>query len=166
MGKREEKTMSAAAHPEQQSDNKRQAAERMYYAWDAALARLEELPAERLDEGVDALLALYASDSAIESPLIPHLMGTERGICRGHDEMHPFFREVGRRKPSLRKYHRTGYFTDGKKLMWEYPRAKPDGEQMDFVEVMELNDAWLIQHHSVYWGWYGVNVMLKDAYRR
>ena len=138
----------------------------MFHAWDEALSRLEELPEERLDEGVEALLACYATDASIESPLIPHLMGTERGICSGHDEMRPFFREVGRRKPSLRKYFRTGYFTDGKKLMWEYPRAKPDGEQMDFVEVMELNDQGLIQHHSVYWGWYGVNVILQNRYHR
>src|SRR5258707_10759601 len=58
-----------------------------------------------------------------------------------------------------------GYFTDGKKLIWEYPRLKSDGEQMDFVESMELNDQGLIQHHAVYWGWRGVKVMLADAYR-
>lgn len=138
--------------------------ERIYHDWDAALARLEELPPERLDEGVEALLMLYAKDATIGSPLIPHLMKTERGICRGHDEMRPFFREVGRRKPSLRKYYRTGYFTDGKKLIWEYPRAKPDGEQMDFVEAMELNSEGVIQRHCVYWGWRGV--ILGDAYRR
>ena len=45
--------------------------ERMYHDWDAALARLEELPPERLDEGVDGLLSLYAKDAIIETPLIP-----------------------------------------------------------------------------------------------
>ena len=25
---------------------------------------------------------------------------------------------------------------------------------MDFVEVMEINDEGLIQHHKVYWGWF------------
>ena len=140
--------------------------ERIYQAWDEALARLEELPPEKLEEGVDGFLALYAEDGIIESPLIPHLMGTERGICKGREEMRPFIREVGRRKPSLRKYYRRGYFTDGKNLIWEYPRQKPDGEQMDFVESMELNDQGLIQHHAVYWGWRGVNVILTDAYRR
>ncbi len=151
-----------ALNPEQSNEN----VERIYVEWDAALARLEELPPERLDEGVESLLSLYAKDAVIESPLIPHLMKVERGICRGHQEMRPFFREVGRRKPSLRKYYRAGYLTDGKRLIWEYPRAKPDGEQMDFVEAMELNDEGLIQRHCVYWGWRGVQVMLNDAYRR
>jgi hypothetical protein len=49
--------------------------------------------------------------------------------------------------------------------MWEYPRATPQGEQMDFVEVMEIENG-LIQKHRVYWGWYGFNVMKKDQYRK
>jgi hypothetical protein len=140
--------------------------ERIYHDWDTALARLEELPPERLDEGVDGLLDLYAKDAILESPLIPHLTGNERGLLQGHEEIRPFLREVGRRKPSVRKYYRRGYFTDGKKLIWEYPRRKPGGEQMDFVESMELDDQGLIRHHAVNWGWRGVNVMLADAYRR
>jgi hypothetical protein len=38
--------------------------------------------------------------------------------------------------------------------MWEYPRATPDGEQIDIMEVMEI-DASLIQAHRIYWGWKG-----------
>ncbi len=152
----------SALNPERTNEN----VERIYHDWDAALARLEELPPERLEEGVESLLMLYAKDAVIESPLIPHLMKVERGICCGHAEMRPFFREIGRRKPGLRKYYRTGYLTDGKKLIWEYPRAKPDGEQMDFVEAIELNSEGLIQRHCVYWGWRGVKVILSDAYRR
>jgi hypothetical protein len=55
--------------------------ERIYHDWDAALARLEELPPERLDEGVEGLLALYAKDAILESPLIPHLTGTDLGCA-------------------------------------------------------------------------------------
>lgn len=151
-----------ALNPERTNEH----VERIYREWDAALARLEELPPEQLEEGVESLLNLYAPDAVIESPLIPHLLQIERGICTGREQMRPFFREVGRRKPGLRKYYRTGYLTDGKKLIWEYPRAKPDGEQMDFVEAIELNGQGLIQHHCVYWGWRGVKVLLDDAYRR
>lgn len=151
-----------ALTPERANDE----VERIYREWDAALANLEKLPPERLEDGVAALLALYAEDATIESPLIPHLMGVERGICTGHAEMRPFFRDVGRRKPKVRTYYRIGYFTDGKRLIWEYPRQKPDGEQMDFVESMELNERGLIQHHSVYWGWRGANVIMQDAYKR
>ena len=45
----------------------------MFHTWDEALSRLEELPEERLDEGVEALLACYATDASIESPLIHDL---------------------------------------------------------------------------------------------
>jgi hypothetical protein len=53
-----------------------------------------------------------------------------------------------------------------RRLIWEYPRAAPDGEQMDFVEVMEVNRQGLIQRHCVYWGWRGVRVLQRDEYRR
>ncbi len=46
------------------------------------------------------------------------------------------------------------------------PRDAGRGEQMDFVEAMELNDAGLIQHHCVYWGWVGVRVLQRNAYHR
>ena len=79
--------------------------------------------------------------------------------------MRPFFVAVASRKPALRQYYRTGYLTDGKKTMtFEYPRSAPKGEQMDFVEVIELNDDGLIQYHKVYWGWRGFAVLEKDEY--
>src|SRR5690349_18283040 len=115
--------------------------ERMYHAWNEALSRNDAA----------ALLALYAPDATIESPVVVHLTGQRRPL-RGHAELRPFFEKVAASKPAVRTYYRTGYLTDGKKLIWEYPRETPDGEQMDFVEVMELNDEGLIQKHRVYWG--------------
>jgi ketosteroid isomerase-like protein len=129
------------------------AVERIYKAWDEALGAKD----------LDAALALYASDATIESPLVPHLMGIERGICQGHDELRRFIHLVFRRQPAARKRFRTGFFTDGTKLMWEYPRATPDGEQMDFVEVMELKNG-LIQRHRVYWGWFGLSILKKGQH--
>jgi len=130
--------------------------EHVYFAWDDALSRNDK----------SALLALYAPDAVIESPLIPHVLKTERGIARGHAEIQKLLDEVAARKPPARKFHRTGYLTDGKRLIWEYPRETPTGEQMDFVEAMELNDQGLIQRHRVYWGWYGVRVIQRDEYHR
>jgi ketosteroid isomerase-like protein len=130
--------------------------ERMYFAWDDALSRND----------ADALLALYAEDAVLESPLVPHLLGVDHGVLRGHDELRPLFGKLAERKPPVRQYHRTGYLTDGKRLIWEYPRDAGDGEQMDFAEVMELNDDGLIQRHCVCWGWFGVRVLQRDQYRR
>jgi len=56
--------------------------------------------------------------------------------------------------------------TDGKRVIWEYPRSGPKGEQMDFVESMELNTEGLIQRHCVYWGWFGFGVMQRNEYHR
>jgi hypothetical protein len=132
-----------------------QAADRIYHEWDTALA----------NNDVDALMALYSPDATIESPLIVHLMVAERGVCHGEKEIRKLLEAVAARKPLKRQHYRTKYFTDGKTLMWEYPRVSPDGEQMDFMEVMELKNG-LIQHHRIYWGWYGIDVIKNDKYRR
>lgn len=129
--------------------------ERIYREWDDALARLD----------VDKLLSLYSVDATLESPLIPHLLKMKHGICRGKQEIRKLFEELARTQPTTRKFYRTGYFTDGNKVMWEYPRATPEGDQQDFVEVMEIKDG-LIRHHRVYWGWYGVGVIQRDEHHR
>src|SRR5215469_6719462 len=134
--------MTQASRAEQRKTNM----ERVYHEWDKASS----------ENDAEALLTLYAKDGTIESPLIPHVLGKEEGLCRGHEQMRRFFQAVASRKPMIRQYYRTGYLSDGnRKMMFEYPRSAPKGEQMDFVEVMELNDDGLIQYHKVYWGWRG-----------
>ena len=129
--------------------------ERIYREWDAALSTND----------VSALLALYAADAELQSPLVSHLMNKEEGVCRGQQELKAFFEILSKRKPKARQFYRTRYFTDGKTVLWEYPHDSPNGEQMDFVEVMEIENG-RIQKHRVYWGWFGVNVLKNDEYRR
>jgi ketosteroid isomerase-like protein len=131
------------------------AVEHVYDAWDDALGRKD----------ADAALALYAPDAVLESPLVRHLLRSEQGIRRGHDELRPFIELALSRTPPGRRRHRTGYFTDGQRLVWEYPRVTPNGEQMDLVEVMDIRGG-LIDHHRVYWGWLGLRLLERDGYRR
>ena len=132
------------------------AAERIYHEWDKALAQND----------INALLALYAEDAVLESPLIPYLLNKEEGICRGHAEIREIVEQVAIRKPNLRKYYRTPCLKLGNLIMWEYPRNSPGGEQMDFAEIMDLNEKGVIESHRVYWGWRGVKVLKDDAYRQ
>jgi hypothetical protein len=131
-------------------------AEQVYRDWDDALGRKD----------ADAAAQLYARDCVLESPLVCHLLTSDRGVVEGRERLREFIRMVFERTPPARKRYREGFFTNGRKLIWEYPRATPGGDQMDFVESMELNDEGLIRRHCVYWGWYGVNVLQRDAYRR
>ena len=130
--------------------------ERIYFAWNDALAAND----------ATRLLSLYAEDAVFESPLTPYLLDRPSGVLRGHAELRPLFDQLATRKPRIRQYYRTSYLTDGKRLIWEYPRAAPAGEQMDFAEAMELNNDGLIQRHCVYWGWFGVGVLQRDEYYR
>jgi ketosteroid isomerase-like protein len=129
--------------------------EHVYREWDRAWS----------NNDLEAMLALYAEDAPLESPLIPHLLKTDRGICQGRNEIRRLLETAAPRKPGKRTFYRKGYFTDGQLLVWEYPRATPDGEQMDFFEVMEVEDS-LIKKHRVYWGWRGFEVIKADAYHK
>ena len=52
-------------------------------------------------------------------------MGRLRCVS-GHEELRPFLAKV---VPELRLYHRAGFFTDGHRATWEYPRETPSGER-------------------------------------
>jgi len=122
---------------------------------------------ERAKAGdTNGLLALYADDAVLETPLVQAIFdGRPSGTLRGHREIRPFFVEGARRRPNdFVRWHRSGrWLTDGERLLvWEYPRAAPDGDQVDLVEVMEIADG-RIQYHRVYWGWFGTALLTRSA---
>ena len=134
-------------------DTTRQDSERIYRHWDEALG----------NKDLEAALSLYADDASIESPLVRHLLGTGEGIVQGKDALRSFITKVFQTNPPQRKRFKQGFFTDGRVLTWEYPRDSPDGEQMDLIEVMEIENG-LIKRHRVYWGWYALKVqILKEG---
>jgi hypothetical protein len=104
-----------------------------------------------------ALIALYADDAILESPLVPAILDDKLdGVLRGRDEIKHFLDEGARRRPNpLVRWYRTDiWFSVGDTLVWEYPRQIPEGEQIDILEVMKICNG-LIQHHRIYWGWKG-----------
>ena len=129
--------------------------EHIFTAWDEALGAKD----------VDAALALYQPDATLESPLVCHLLGTEDGIVRGREDLRRFVSKVFEHRPAKRRRHRAGFLTDGGRLVWEYPRQTPEGDQMDIVEVMEVRDG-LIARHRVYWGWVSVGMLKSGAHSR
>ena len=119
----------------------------IYEGWHAAVVARD----------VDALMALYADDAVLETPLIVVTLPDHgSGVLRGKAAIGEFF-AAGLRNPGnkLGRWYRTGlFFSNGRQLTWDYPRATPEGDQVDLVEVMDLRDG-LIAHHRVYWGWVG-----------
>ncbi|WP_186251723.1 nuclear transport factor 2 family protein [Burkholderia gladioli] len=123
-----------------------------------------------VERDIDGLMSLYAEHARFESPTILFVEpGNQTGILDGREAIRGFFSE-GFRKLSgaFAHWYRTDVFhTDGKQLIWEYPRDTPSGDQTDLVEVMDIEHG-LIVHHRVYWGWRGLQSLLKtvEATRR
>ena len=104
-----------------------------------------------------ALIALYADDAILESPLVQAICPERsQGILRGKAEIAEFLREGAKRRPNaLVRWHRTPvWFSCGDTLVWEYPRETPNGDQIDILEVMRIADG-KIAHQRIYWGWKG-----------
>jgi hypothetical protein len=113
---------------------------------------------------VEALMNLYAPDAILETPLTMAILeDATSGVLRGA-EMRRFFTEGVQRRPNaLVRWYRDGtYFWNGHRLVWEYPRQMPDGEQVDIMEVMDIS-AGKITHHRIYWGWFGFE-LLKQSF--
>lgn len=124
---------------------------RIYEQWHETVVRRD----------IDGLMALYADDAILESPLVwavqPDLGS---GVLQGKVAIGDFF-AAGFRNPSngLGRWYRTGtFFANGRQLTWEYPRATPEGDQIDLVEVMDVSGG-RITHHRVYWGWVGFRAL-------
>lgn len=129
-------------------------AERIYQAWAKAFATKD----------LEAVLALYAPDATLESPLVNTLLKSDRGVVEGRENLRHFFDIILRTTPALKDRHRQSFFTDGRTIIWEYPRVTPTGEQTDMAEVMQIENG-LIKAHRIYWGWAGSKLLQKDSYR-
>jgi steroid Delta-isomerase len=115
---------------------------------------------------LDGLVELYADDAVLETPLIVVTLPEHgRGVLHGKSEIRPFFEAGFRKLNNLAKWYRTGlFFSNGRRLTWEYPRETPDGDQVDLVEVMDVAGG-LIASHRVYWGWVGFKTLVAAMNR-
>jgi hypothetical protein len=118
---------------------------------------------------IEGLIALYAEDAILESPLVPAVLDARTsGVLCGHNELRDFLAAGARSRPiDLARWYRTNqWLTDGKRLLvWEYPRETPDGDQVEIVELMEIEDG-LIRRHRIYWGWLGTGLLARSAVQK
>jgi hypothetical protein len=110
---------------------------------------------------VAELIALYAEHAVLESPLVAAILDCPSGVLAGRTAIGRFLEEGTRRRPNplVRWYRTDEYFYKDSTLIWEYPRQTPDGDQVDILEVMQLDDDGKIKHHRIYWGWFGCTLI-------
>lgn len=120
-----------------------------------------------MSRDLSGLMMLYAEQAVFESPtVIAQFPDRDDGILRGKAEVEKLFaRNFVNLRSEFSDLHRTGFFSDGRVLIWEYPRATPGGAQVDLFESMDIEDG-LIVHHRVYWGWQGMKALLAVRERQ
>jgi steroid Delta-isomerase len=129
--------------------------QRVYRAWDAAMAAGD----------ISSLVELYAPDAEIESPLIYEFTGTKTGVLRGRDAFRALYQEVARAQSNvIRPKHHDDYIAKGRRIIWEYARIAPSGEQSEFVESWDFNERFQIQYHRVYWGWFRIASLSRRGF--
>lgn len=114
-----------------------------------------------------ATAALYAEDAVFETPLVLAVYPEHgSGVLVGRANIQRFMEDSVRKFPAdLAEWYRSDTaFINGRQLTWEYPRKTPKGEQVDLMEMMEIENG-LIIYHRVYWGWYGVRLLLPALAR-
>jgi steroid Delta-isomerase len=120
-----------------------------------------------VSRNLDRLMEFYAPDAVLDSTAVLVLEKDPSGIIRGKDNIRKHFAGFfAMLPPSDGKdwYRLRNYHWDGKTVLWEYPSAGPDGDQLDVVESFDLNRG-LIAYHRVYWGRVGFK-MLTDAAKK
>lgn len=104
-----------------------------YESWHAAIKARD----------AEAMAALCADDAVLETAsVLPLWPEYGSGIVTGRAEIRRFFKENLELNPDVSaEWHRTDtYSTNGRILMWEYPRVTPTGEQAGIVKSMDIDD--------------------------
>jgi hypothetical protein len=121
----------------------RAAMERVCRSWGDAIAASD----------ISSLVNLYATDAEIESPLICEYTGSKTGVLHGRKAFRSIYEAVAQRQSKvIRPRHHDDYLICGRRIIWEYPRVTPSGDQSEFVEAWDFNERYEIQCHRVYWG--------------
>ena len=115
-----------------------------------------------MSRDLPGLMVLYAEHAVFESPtVVAQFPDRADGVLRGRPEIEKLFaRNFTNLAAEFSDLHRTGFFTDGRVLIWEYPRATPGSAQVDLFESMDIDNG-LIVYHRVYWGWQGVKTLMN-----
>lgn len=112
-----------------------------------------------------ATAALYSEQAIFETPLVLVVYPQHgSGLLVGRAVIQQFMEDSKRKFPNdlVEWYRSDKAFINGRNLTWEYPRKTPNGQQVDLMEMMEIENG-LITYHRVYWGWYGIQLLAQAS---
>jgi ketosteroid isomerase-like protein len=107
---------------------------------------------------IEGIVALFAEDATVESPLVSRILNRKEGVCRGRAEIRELVHALMKRgkpwgghgPPIIR----------GNTVAVEYTSASSEGEKFS-VDIVELKDG-KIQSLRAYMGWRPLMALLGD----
>lgn len=114
--------------------------ERVLHDFDAAWERKD----------LDGIVAMFAEDASLESPLVPRLLKRSDGVLHGRDEIRQMIRALLERGTPWAKHERP--IIQGNRAALEFKSAPSDGEQFYSVDIIEVRGE-KIRSLRAYTGW-------------
>jgi ketosteroid isomerase-like protein len=99
---------------------------------------------------VEAVVALFAPDATLESPLVPVILKRAEGVLRGGDEIREMVSALIRRGTPWGKHEPP--LVRGDKVAIEFRTTAPDAAQFYSVDMLEIREG-KIQSLRAYSGW-------------
>jgi ketosteroid isomerase-like protein len=99
---------------------------------------------------VEGVVALFAEDATLESPLVPHLLDRKDGVCRGRDDIRKLVRALVERGTPWGSHDRP--IIQGNRLALEFRSPVSKGDELYSVDVIEMRGG-KIQSLRAYLGW-------------
>lgn len=134
-------------------ENDQPSVEQLLQAFDAAWAKRD----------LESIVALFAEDATLESPLAPRLLKSADGLLRGRDAIRHMVRALLEQGTPWGKHEAP--IIQGNKAAIEFRGAAADGEQFYSVDIIEVKGG-KIQSLRAYAGWRPLAVLKEKEDRR
>jgi ketosteroid isomerase-like protein len=111
---------------------------------------LSEFDAAWARNDLEGIVALFAEDASLESPLVTRLLKRSDGVLHGRDQIREMVRALQEQGTPWGKHE--GPIIQGNRAALEFRSAPSDGEQFYSVDIIEVKHG-KIQSLRAYSGW-------------
>jgi ketosteroid isomerase-like protein len=111
---------------------------------------------------LEGVVALFAQDATLESPLVPRLLNRKEGVLHGRDEIREIVRALMQRGTPWGKHEPP--IIRGHTVALEFRGPPAEGEPFFSVDIIDVEDG-KIQSLRAYSGWHALKAVTGEGGR-